>query len=244
MKPTAETEQRIARVGEALAQALGTRLVCLAVYGSAADDGFSPAHSDVNLVLVLDEVSFADLRLIGTTLAREAPREVRFATPLVITPRFLRDARDSFPIELDDMRERHRVLFGEDVLAGIRVNPDRRREQAEREARGKLLHLRALVVHRPPDEELVGALAFLESSLVVIERALLSGTAQSGARGVALFDAVEQHAGVRLRALRRLDAMREGREPWPRGADLDDLLALVLREVEALVDFVDGHQHR
>ncbi len=242
MKPTAETERRIAQVGEALAQALGARVVCIAVYGSAADEAFSPAHSDVNLVLVLQEVSFADLRLIGTTLAREAPRELRFATPLVVTPRFLRDARDSFPIELDDIRQRHRVLVGEDVLSGIRVNPDRLREQAEREARGKLLHLRALVVHRPPDEELTDALAHLEAALVVIERALLAGTAQSAARGAALFDAVEQHTGVRLRALRRLDAMREGREPWPRGADLDDLLALVLREVEALVDFVDGHR--
>ena len=48
-------------------------------------------------------------------------------------------------------------------------------------------------------------------------------------------------AGVELRALPRLDEMRQGRAAWPAGADLDDLLALVLREVEALVRFIDGH---
>jgi hypothetical protein len=241
VKPAAETQRRVAEVGALLAQALGERAVCVAVYGSAAGEDFSPGHSDVNLLLVLREVSFADLRLVGTTLAREASAELRFATPLVVTREFLRDARDSFPIELDDIRERHRVLAGEDVLAGLRVNPDRVREQAEREARSKLLRLRALVIHRPPDEELEQALAALESALVVIERALLAAEGPRPARGAALFAAVGAQAGVALEALPRLDAMREGREPWPRGADLDDLLAALLREVETLVRFVDAH---
>jgi predicted nucleotidyltransferase len=241
VKPAAETARRIEQAAAALAQALGERVVCIAVYGSAAGDDFSPAHSDVNLLLVLREVSFADLRLIGTMLAREAGT-VPFATPLVVTPSFLRDAADSFPIELDDLRERHRVLHGEDVLSGIRVVPERLREQAERESRGKLLRMRALAIHRPADAELQQALASLESALVVIERALLrAASGERPSRGAALFEAIERHAGLRLRALPRLEAMREGREGWPAGADLDDLLAVVLHEVEALVQLVDGH---
>ena len=51
MKPDARIQQRIAEVGGALAQALGERVVCVAVYGSAAGDDFSPGHSDVNLLL-------------------------------------------------------------------------------------------------------------------------------------------------------------------------------------------------
>ena len=241
MKPAPETQRRIEETAAALAQALGARVLCIAVYGSAASDEFSPAHSDVNLLLVLREVSFPDLRLIGATIARTAGKNIRFATPLVITPEFLRDAGDSFPIELDDIRERHRVLVGEDLLADLRVVPARLREQAEREARGKLLRLRALVIHRPSDEELRHALASLESALAVIERALLH--AKSGerlARGQALFDALGKSAGLRLRALPRLEMIREGREPWPAGADLDELLADLLDEVEALVRFVDG----
>lgn len=236
-----DRHQKIDRVAAALAQALGARAVCIAVYGSAAGEDFSAAHSDVNLLLVLDDVAFADLRLIGATLAREAPKDLLFATPLVVTPAFLRDARDSFPIELEDIRERHRVLAGRDVLADIRVPRERLREQAEREARGKLLRLRALVMHRPPDEELRQALASLESALVVIERALLDAETGSEVRGQALFAEVERLSGVKLRALPRLDEIRQGRAAWPAGADLDDLLALVLREVEALVHFIDGH---
>jgi len=244
MSAAPDLHRKIDHVGAALAQALGARALCVAVYGSAAGDDFSPAHSDVNLLLVLDEVTFADLRLIGVTLAREAPQDLTFATPLVVTPGFLRDARDSFPVELDDIRERHRVLAGTDLLAGIRVPEERRREQAEREARGKLLHLRALVVHRPPDPELRRALASLEAVLVVIERALLHAQLAGRARGRALFDEVQRITRVPLRALPLLDDLRHGRAGWPAGADMDDLLARVLLEVEALVRFVDGHRAR
>jgi len=241
MSAPPDRNQTIDRVAAALAQALGARVQCIAVYGSAAGDDFSAAHSDVNLLLVLDDVSYADLRLIGATLAREAPKDLLFATPLVVTPSFLRDARDSFPIELDDIRERHRVLAGRDLLADIRVPSERLREQAEREARGKLLRLRALVMHRPPDDQLRSALASLEAALVVIERALLHARDGSRARGRALFAEVERLAGVELRALARLDDLRQERAAWPSGADMDDLLARLLFEVEALVRFIDGH---
>lgn len=242
MRPGENVRQAIDRVGMALAQALGTRAVCIAVYGSAASDEFSPAHSDVNLLLVLQEVAFADLRLIGATLEREASPELRIATPLVVTRHFLADARDSFPIELDDIRARHRVLHGDDVLADVRVRADRLREQAEREARGKLLRLRALVVHRPPDETLQLALSSLAAVLGVIERALLRGASAEHERGATLFAEVEAHAGTRLRALPGLASMREGRTAWPSGANLDDLLAAVLHEVELLVRYVDARE--
>jgi predicted nucleotidyltransferase len=242
MKTPDEIARRIDEVGAELAQALGERVECIAVYGSAASEDFSPAHSDVNLLIVLRVIEFADLRLIGETLARVAPPELRLATPLVVTPAFLRDARDSFPIELDDIHERHRVLAGEDLLSSIHVLDARIREEAEREARSVLLRLRALAIHRPPDEELQDALASLAAVLPVIERALLEPVRGPRPRGDALLAAAEQQAGVTLRALRRVAAMRDGSTPWPSGADLDDLLAVVLREVEALVHFVDGHR--
>jgi hypothetical protein len=241
MKPAPEVETRIDALGRSLAEALGNAVVCIAVYGSAAGDDFSPDHSDVNLLVVLREVAFSDLRLIGETLRRAARPDLRIATPLVVTPSFLRDARDSYPIELADIRDRHRVLAGEDVVAGIIVDPEEMREQAEREVRGKLLALRALVVHRPEDREVQRALASAVSTFEVIERALLrvagDGSVQ---RGVALFEEVERRQSVPMRALARLARLRAAGGAWPAGDELDELLAAALREVEALVAFVDG----
>jgi len=241
MKPAPEVDARIDALGRSLAEALGHAVACIAVYGSAAGEDFSPSHSDVNLLVVLREVSFADLRLIGETLLRSARSGLRIATPLVLTPSFLRDARDSYPIEIADIRDRHRVIVGEDLVAGLTVDRECLREQAEREVRGKLLKLRALAVLRPTDADVQQALASAAAAFAIIERALLhvsnDGTAP---RGAALFEEVGRRQGVPIQALRRLTRLRADGGPWPSGTELDELLAAVLREVEALVAYVDG----
>lgn len=230
-------QARIDEVGQTLARGLGKNLACLAVYGSAAGEEFSPEHSDVNLLIVLEDVHFADLELIGETLAREAASGLRLATPLVIAPSFLRDARDSFPMELADIARRHRLLAGEDILSDIHVQKDRLREQAEREARSKLLRLRALILHRPEAAEVREGLIGLVSSFTVIERALLG----DDATGEALFVHVERAQGLRLHTLERICRIREGAESWPGDADLRELLIAAAGEVEALVRWVDQH---
>jgi hypothetical protein len=242
MRLGADVETRIDAVGRGLADALGANALCVAVYGSAASEEFSPAHSDVNLVIVLQSVSFADLRLIGTTLARLAPRDLRFATPLVIRRGFLSNARDAFPIELADLHDRHRVVAGGDLLAEIAVSPDRLRVEAERESRGKLLRLRSLVIHRPPDAEVHQALAGVEKTFAVLARSLLKarGIPVAGLGGAELFEAVSRDGHLSVRVLPLLAEMRDGGRPWPRGADLDELLAGLLAEIEALVAFIDA----
>ncbi len=243
MEPAAEVRQRIDEMGKALAQGLGTGAECIAVYGSAASEDFSPGHSDVNLLIVLRRVTFADLRLIGATLQREARDDLVFATPLVIAPPFLNDAADSFPIELDDIAARHRLLHGQDLLSGIHVKTAHIREEAEREARGKLLHLRALVMHNPPEAEMRHAMAGLVSTIALIERALLRGRQDTGLRGAALFAEIKNRQGISLHTLARLHDMREGSEPWPTGDALDELVEAALRDVEDLVVWVDAHAH-
>ncbi len=235
---------RIDELGDALATALGGNLRCLAVYGSAADAAASAPAPEINLAIVLERVGFADLRLIGATLAQGAKRGLRIATPLVITPGFLTRARDSFPLELDDLRHRHRILAGSDLLSAIRVGPARVREQAEREARGRLLRLRALAMHRPEDAALRDELASLVSTFGVIERALLADDPAVGeAHGEALFRAVAAREGLRLPALEAICRMRAATARWPAGVELDELLAAALDEVEALVAWVDAHEH-
>jgi hypothetical protein len=240
MRLAPAVEARIDALGRTLGEALGGAVVCIAVYGSAAGDDFSPGHSDVNLLLVLRDVTFADLRLIGETLRRAARPDLRVATPLVVTPSFLRDARDSYPIELADIRDRHRVLAGEDVLAPISVSPERLRDQIEREVRANLLKLRALVIQRPSDAQVQHALASAAAAFEVIERAWLQVLGDRAApRGAALFEELARRLDVGMHALARIARLRGG-GAWPTAADLDELLAATLREVEALVTPIDG----
>ncbi len=233
-----KTSDVIETLGQTLAQGLGKNLACLAVYGSAADDSFRPEHSDINLVVVLQKVEFADLELIGELLrAQQKSQKLRIATPLVIAPSFLQDARDSFPMELADIARRHRILAGEDLLADVQVSAQRLRDEAEREARGKLLRLRAMVMHRPAADEIREGLMGLLSSFTVIERALMG----EEAGGLDLFERIEARQSIRLTSMRKLQKIRDGAEQWPGEPFLHDLLRDTTLEVENLVQWVDQH---
>ncbi|MFQ5903254.1 MAG: hypothetical protein ACE5JO_06150, partial [Candidatus Binatia bacterium] len=93
--------------------------------------------------------------LAGRRLARHlallAPytrrwRRHRIATPLVLSPHYVSTALDVFPLEFIDMQLDRRVLFGEDVLENISPSKQAIRHQCEQEARGKLLHLREVLL--------------------------------------------------------------------------------------------------
>ena len=51
-----------------------------------------------------------------------------------------------FPLELLDLRQRHRTLAGAELFAAVAVDRECVRAECEREAKGKLLRLRALYV--------------------------------------------------------------------------------------------------
>ena len=158
--PTADArlERDLAGFVHDVEQALGSTLIGISVYGSAATDEWVRRHSDVNTMIVVNGVTSA---VLDTLVAWLVPwRKRGFALPLVVDEEFLERARDVFPMELDDARRAHRTLVGPDLLADLRVDRAQVRRQCEHEARAKLLRLRALYL------DAAAAPALLERLLV------------------------------------------------------------------------------
>ena len=119
------------------------------LYGSAARGDYIPGRSDINLMLVIDQISPKVLRSLGRgfTAWRKAGRE----PPLVLSRTEWDRASDAFPIEITDMRTAYKVLRGADPLQGVQVEPGDLRKALEREFRGKLLRLRQGYATYAPD---------------------------------------------------------------------------------------------
>jgi hypothetical protein len=62
--------------------------------------------------------------------------------PLIFSEHGWRTSTDVFPIEVEDMREAHRLLRGADPFADVATTRSDLRSELEREVRGKLLRLR------------------------------------------------------------------------------------------------------
>src|SRR6266571_2534847 len=93
-------------LGDAVARALGQRLVALLLYGSAARGTNVRDRSDINTLLICDAADDALFDALAPVV-REWTR-ARHPAPLILTEREWRESADAFPIEYEDMRDAHR----------------------------------------------------------------------------------------------------------------------------------------
>lgn len=135
-------ERVVSEAGAELAAAFGAALRTVVVYGSVETVDFLPERSDVNLAAVAEPLTFAHLQKVAQWYARWHPQRV--AAPLLLVPADLTRSLDVFPLEMLDIQARHRTLIGDDLFAGLVVTRDNVRLECEREAKGKLVRLRAL----------------------------------------------------------------------------------------------------
>jgi predicted nucleotidyltransferase len=118
----------------------GANLQSVILYGSAATGEFHPDFSNVNLLCVLRETSFATLTSIVPVVKWWTKQ--KHHAPMILTQEEIVRSADVFSIEMLDIKRRHRVLFGDDVLSQLQVPMQFHRAQVEYELREKLILLR------------------------------------------------------------------------------------------------------
>ena len=115
-------------------------LVSLILYGSAASGHYVKGKSDINLLVVLTSTGMDKLADVLDTV--QVWKKSRVAVPLVMTKTFIEKSLDCYPIEFLNMRNRHILIYGENVLEQLKFKPEDLRLQIERELKGKLILLR------------------------------------------------------------------------------------------------------
>src|SRR5436190_17701368 len=172
----------------------GTNLLTVTLYGSAAEGDFHPGYSDLNLLCVLRDVSFSSLAKIADVV--EWWRGKKHHPPLVLTPEELKATADVFSIEFVDMKQRYRVLWGDDVLKTLDIPMHLHRSQLEYELREKLFLLRQHVMLAVADEKQLWEVMLQSlSSFTTLSRHALIELGQTGRQHS--LDAVKE-VGTRL----------------------------------------------
>lgn len=110
------------------------------LYGSAARGEYREKVSDVNLLLVCEELGPGTLRRLSESLV--ALRRERQAPPLLVERGEWEAAADVFPIEITDMQVARTLLRGTDPVSSMTVDHADLRRALEAEFRAKLLRLR------------------------------------------------------------------------------------------------------
>ncbi len=167
-------EKQINEFISRLRTASGDNLQSVILYGSAADGEFHPEFSNLNLLCVLRESSFTTLAAMAPAVAWWARQ--KYHPPLVLTREEVEHSTDVFSIELLDMQQRHRVLFGDDVLSGLKIPMHLHRAQLEYELREKLILLRERLLVVANDKKLLRELMMhsLSTFITLFRHALIA----------------------------------------------------------------------
>ncbi len=121
------------------------------VVGSVLTPDYQEDLSDANSLFVIQEpqTDFLDFLVgLGKRFGRQG-----VAPPLLLTENYIKRSLDVFPIEFYNFREIHYTLFGDDVLAGLEIDPGFLRLQCEREIKAKLLWLGRIYLETLADNE-------------------------------------------------------------------------------------------
>ncbi len=160
------------QLAERLATALDGNLKCVALYGSAAAGDFVPGASNFNVLVVADRLDVTALNAASPAIKEWS--HLGHPTPLFFTTQQLADSTDAFPLELLDIQQSRRILWGADLLADLKIDTAHLRRQIERELSGKLLKLRARYLVAKHEHEAVNDLMLHSlSTFLVLFRAAL-----------------------------------------------------------------------
>ncbi len=232
-----DVNEALKNLVERLHEAAAENLESILLYGSAARGDFHEAHSDLNVLCTLRSLCVEDLARVAGTV-KWWTSEQKQSAPLFFTAEELCHAADVFAIELLDMQQSHRVLYGPNVVSGINVPMNLHRIQVEHELRTLLLKLRQHFLLRVESErELHAVLAKSSSSaLTLLRHTLIAFGERPPATTRDLFVRVAALTGANAAGFEVVLSLRNSKGPESNVAPLYGTYLTALEKVIAALD--------
>lgn len=123
-----------------LKEVFGERLVSVILYGSCAGDECENKFSDINLIVVIDNLLAVDLKNANSALKDFL--KTKNPLPLFMDKEEWFNSCDVYPIEYSDIKDRYRILEGEDIVKPLVLEKKNLRLQSEHETKNLLIKLR------------------------------------------------------------------------------------------------------
>lgn len=237
MKP--DVERNLAQFGADVESAAGPALLSIVLYGSGAAGEHVPGKSDLNLLVVVKEVTLPFLSHLQEKVARW--NKAGISTPLVVDGDFLPTSTDSYPLEILGMLSAHRIVRGGDPFEQLRVDPRDARLQAEREIKAKrLLMRRGYLESQGKEAHLRRVLIAAVPAVEAIFRGMLFVRGGDWrAQGAAFRASCAGGLGIDSTTLERLRSLRAGRIRPNREVVLD-LYARTVGMLDALAKKIEN----
>ncbi|MCA9647355.1 MAG: hypothetical protein KC492_41985, partial [Myxococcales bacterium] len=122
-----------------LQEVLQDRLLCVALTGGSSIPGCAEGSPSPVVAVLVSDLAIEDLYLLAKQTSDALKHDIQVH---VLTAHEFDRSRDVFALEVADWRDRHTMLYGEDLLANTVVTPTHLRASLERAWRGFRMRLR------------------------------------------------------------------------------------------------------
>jgi hypothetical protein len=231
-------EDKLSEFVKRVRDAGGANVESVILFGSAVSGHFHPGISNLNLFCVLCDSSYAALQALEP-VAKWWEKQKQPA-PLYMSRVELERSTDVFTIELLDMRDHHRVLFGDDVVQNLQIPMSLHRVQVEYELREKLILLRQQFLLASGNNSRLWDLMLrsVPSFVTLFRHALIAlGDASQAGRREAV-QALSKRVEFDPAAINQLLDVRE-KKGDARKIEVNDLFARYLGAIEKVTAAVD-----
>ena len=150
---------------------VGNRLLSVILYGSYVDSTESKT-SDINLIFMIDNITALDLKKMHPVIKKW--QKSKNILPVFMGKIEWFASSDVYPMEYSDIRDRHSILYGDDIISDLKIDKSHLRLQCESETKNLLIRLRQGYAANSSDKKIIGELIVNSSkSLVAIFKTIL-----------------------------------------------------------------------
>ena len=216
----------------------GDNLKSIILYGSATGADFVSKRSNVNLMIVLGEVTQAALENSLKAVAKGRKRGI--VAPLFLSEEHIRRSADVFPIEFLEIQENHVALYGKDPFESLEIDRSNVRLQCEHELKGKLIRVRQGYLERGLLKRNIASL-LVESltSFIPVFRNMLRLAGQELPKGRRdVLERTAQTFNVTVSPFVKILRLKEGMKV-PDAKTVDGIFAGYLTELDKLAIAID-----
>lgn len=216
---------------------LGSKLVSVVLYGSAAAGDHSGKNSDINLLVTTQPLDVKELRLLSKAVVPWTKQGN--PPPLFLTDGHLKDLTDVFPVEILDMQHNHQVLYGPDPVQALKVDKGDLRVELEHELRGKLMRLRSRFTMTESRPSLVEKLMIdsFSTFLVLFKSVLWYYGDKPPAKKMEALRKLKTHIAFDLEVFEIVDRLKRGEKM--KGLDVLGTFEKYLGNIETIVNNVN-----
>lgn len=125
---------------ENLKEVFKERLLSVILYGSCAGNACENKFSDINTIVLIDNLLAIDLKKANSALADFM--KTKNPLPLFMDKEEWFNSCDVYPIEYSDIQDRYKILYGEDLVKPLVLEKTNLRLQCEHEVKNLLIKLR------------------------------------------------------------------------------------------------------